>query len=219
MVSPNTGARHHGQGTPGSHFLPRLKKIVPKHYAPPVAALPITSGGTTVIAKGGQTPPDHVGAPLVHSLSFATPLAVPATAMNSVSSLSQSTKEASKTSAGKRDGPSIAKLSEKRMKSDPFDSEAGSNYAPDKEDKEADYVPNTNKASSNIMDGKAWEHGNTAKPSFGMSPKTMSGTIALHALHAFAKTQSPRSSRGPSSQFSPRTSETDSKLTSLTFAG
>ncbi len=122
-----------------------------------MAALPITSGGTTVIAKGGQTPPDHVGAPLVHSLSFATPLAVPATAMNSVSSLSQSTKEAAKTSAGKRDGPSIAKLSEKRMKSDPFDSEAGNNYAPNMEDKEADYVSNTNKASSNIMDGKAWE--------------------------------------------------------------
>ena len=37
------------------------------------------------------------------------------------------------------------------------DSEAGNNYAPDKEDKEADYVPITNKASSNIMDGKAWE--------------------------------------------------------------
>jgi hypothetical protein len=126
-----------------------------------VAALPITSGGTTAIAKGGQTPRGHVGAPLVRSLSFATPLAVPATATNSVSSLSQSTKEASKTSktsAGKRDGPSIAKSSEKRMKSNPtFDSEAGTNYAPDKEDKEADYVPITDKASSNIMDGKTWE--------------------------------------------------------------
>jgi hypothetical protein len=273
--------------------------------------------------------------------------------MNSVSSLSQSTKEASKTSTGKRDGgPSIAKSSKKRMKSNPtFDSEARTNYAPDKEDKEADYVPITNKAVNNIMDGKTWEddygitkrhrkafylmafppidpdkdfekpqsksasipqcrpqtevdyikyvvenwqvgteirtmqegpeknallhfrrnhkggnkyvhqytvdeiwapgdleprtvlrrleknkdtqlveagriilsreevfdginewHYNNGhlgqertweycKAKFGMSPKTMSGIIALHALHAFAKTQSPRSSRGPSSQF------------------
>jgi hypothetical protein len=133
MASPNARARHRGQGTPGSCFSPRLNKIAPKNYASPVAALPITSGGTTAIAKGGQTP-DHVGAPLVRSLSFATPLAVPATT-NSVSSLSQSTKEASKTtktSAGKRDGPSVSKSSEKRMKSDPFDSEARTNYAPDK---------------------------------------------------------------------------------------
>ncbi len=43
------------------------------------------------------------------------------------------------------------------MKSNPFDSEARTNYAPDKEYKEADYVPITNKASSNIMDGKTWE--------------------------------------------------------------
>jgi hypothetical protein len=163
MASPNAQEMHRRQGTPGSRSSQRLNKIAPKNYAPPVAAaLPITSGGTTAIAKGGQTPPDHhVGAPLVRSLSFATPLAVPATT-NSVSSLSQSTKEASKaskTSAGKRDGPSsIAKSSEKRMKSNStFDSEARTNYAPDKEDKEADYVPITNKASSNIMDGKTWE--------------------------------------------------------------
>ncbi len=43
------------------------------------------------------------------------------------------------------------------MKSNPFDSEAVKNYAPDKEDKEADYVSITDKASSNIMDGKTWE--------------------------------------------------------------
>jgi hypothetical protein len=163
MASPNARARNCHQGTPGSRSLPRLNKIAPKNYAPPVTVLPITSGGTTAIAKGGQTPPGHVGALLVRSLSFATPVAVPAMAMatNSVSSLSQSTKEASKaskTSAGKRDGPSFAKSSKKRMKSNPtFDSEARTNYAPDKDNKEADYVPITNKASSNIMDGKAWE--------------------------------------------------------------
>jgi hypothetical protein len=99
-------------------------------------------------------PTDHVGAPLVCSLSFTTPLAVPATT-NSVSSLlSQSTKEASKTSktsAGKRDGPSTAKSSDKRMKS------TNDDYDLDKEDKEADYVPITNDASSNLMEGKTLE--------------------------------------------------------------
>ena len=73
-------------------------------------------------------------------------------ATNSVSSLCQLTKEASKTSrtsAGKRDGPSTAKSSNKRMKS--------TNYDPNKEDKEADYVPITNKASSNLLDENTWE--------------------------------------------------------------
>ena len=123
-------------------------------------ALPITSGGTTAIARGGgQTPRGYVGAPLVvRSLSFATPMAEPVTtttaASNSVSSLSQSTKEASKTSktsAGKRDGPSTAKSSDKRMKS------TNDDYDLDKEDKEADYVPITNDASSNLMEGKTLE--------------------------------------------------------------
>ena len=73
-------------------------------------------------------------------------------ATNSVSSLCQLTKDASKTSrtsAGKRDGPSTAKSSNKRMKS--------TNYDPNKEDKEADYVPITNKASSNLLDENTWE--------------------------------------------------------------
>jgi hypothetical protein len=76
-------------------------------------------------------------------LSFATPVALPATTTtNSVSSLSQSIKDASKTSAGKRQGPSFAKSSEKRKKSDPtFDSEERTIYDPDKEDKEADMFP------------------------------------------------------------------------------
>ncbi len=41
---------------------------------------PVTSGGTTAIAKGGQTPKGKVAEqpPLVRQLSFATPLAVPA---------------------------------------------------------------------------------------------------------------------------------------------
>jgi hypothetical protein len=54
MVSPNAQARNRCQGTPASRSLSRLKNIAPKHYAPPVAALPITSGGTTAIAKGGD---------------------------------------------------------------------------------------------------------------------------------------------------------------------
>ncbi len=158
MASPNARAWSHGQGAPGTRSSPRFKTLVPKSYAPTRVAFPITSGGTTAIAKGGQTPPDHVGAGLVRSLSFATPLAVPAS--NSVSSLSQSTKETSKISAGKRDGPSIAKASGKRMKSNPstsFDSEAKKNNAPS-DDKEADFLPITDKAADNIMeDGKTWE--------------------------------------------------------------
>ena len=78
-------------------------------------------------------------------------------ASNSISSLSQSTKEKSKISAGKRDGPSISKSSKKRIKSNllsSFDSEAKENDAPiddGYEDKEADYVPN-------IMEEKGtWE--------------------------------------------------------------
>ena len=84
-------------------------------------------------------------------------MAEPATttgASNSVSSLSQSTKEASKTSktsAGKRDGPYTDKSSDKRMKS------TNDDYDLDKEDKEADYVPITNDASSNLMEGKTLE--------------------------------------------------------------
>ena len=85
---------------------------------------------------------------------MAEPVTTTTAASNSVSSLSQSTKEASKTSktsAGKRDGPSTAKSSDKRMKS------TNDDYDPDKEDKEADYVPITNDASSNLMEGKTLE--------------------------------------------------------------
>ncbi len=99
-------------------------------------------------------------------MSFATPLAVPAS--NSVSSLSQSTRTSTKLTLGKRNGPSIAKSYNKKMKTKPwssFYSEARKNYAPsdngyeDKyEDKEADYVPTTDKAIDNIMDAKGtWE--------------------------------------------------------------
>ena len=85
---------------------------------------------------------------------MAEPVTTTTAASNSVSSLSQSTKEASKTSktsAGKRDGPSTAKSSDKRMKS------TNDDYDLDKEDKEADYVPITNDASSNLMEGKTLE--------------------------------------------------------------
>jgi hypothetical protein len=78
--------------------------------------------------------------------------------------MSQSTKEMAKISSGKRDGPSITKSSKKRMKSklsSSFYSGARENDAcldVGYEDKEPDYVPITNKAINNIMDGKAtWE--------------------------------------------------------------
>ena len=91
MGSPNAWARCHGQSTPGTCSSPRINKQAPKYYAPPMDGFPVTSGGTTAIAKGGQTPTGKVAQqpPLVCQLSFATPLAVPAG--NSVSSLSQST--------------------------------------------------------------------------------------------------------------------------------
>jgi len=121
---------------------------------------PVTSGGTTAIAKGGQTPTGKVAQqpPLVHQLSFATPLAVPAG--NSVSSLSQSTKTSSK---GKRDGPTIANPYTKKTRSDPSQKlnsgrrNIDSSHN-DQDDKELDYVPVTNQAINNIMEGKStWE--------------------------------------------------------------
>ena len=60
MTSPNAWARHHGQGTPGKCSSPRINKQAPKYYAPPMDALPVTSGGTTAIEKGGQTPKGKV---------------------------------------------------------------------------------------------------------------------------------------------------------------
>ena len=96
-------------------------------------------------------------------MSFATPLSIPAT--NSVSSLSHSTKETSKISFGKCEGPSIAISSDKRMKSDPFssfNSEARKSDAPFDDgcdDKEADFVPITNRAIKDIVDGKGTPEG------------------------------------------------------------
>jgi hypothetical protein len=146
MASPNTGARHHGQGAPGICSLPRINKIAPKNYGSTLRAYPITSGGTTAVAKGGHTPPDNVGGTLVRSLSFATPVAVPAS--NSLSTLSQSTKETTKNTLGKCDAPSISKSSEKRMRGDPT-----SSFFDDKEDKELKYVPITDKAAKYFIGG------------------------------------------------------------------
>ena len=53
MGSPNAWARHHAQGTPGTHSSPRINKQAPKYYAYPVDGFPVASGETTDIAKGG----------------------------------------------------------------------------------------------------------------------------------------------------------------------
>jgi IS30 family transposase len=88
-------------------------------------------------------------------LSFA---AVPAG--TSVSSLSQSTKTSS---AGKRDGPTITNPYAKKTRSDPslkFHPGESNDYSPSnvEDDKELDYVPVTNQAVNNIMEGKGtWE--------------------------------------------------------------
>ena len=71
-------------------------------------------------------------------------------------------------SFGKREGPSIATSSDKRMKSDPFssfNSEARKSDAPfddGYDDKEADFVPITNKAVNNIVDGKGTPEGDNS---------------------------------------------------------
>ena len=72
MTSPNARARCHGQGIPGTRSSPRINKQAPKYYAHPVDGFPVTSGGTTAITKGGQTPKGKVAEqpPLVHQLSF-----------------------------------------------------------------------------------------------------------------------------------------------------
>jgi hypothetical protein len=121
---------------------------------------PVTSGGTTALAKEGLTPKGRVAEqpPLVRQLSFVTPLAVPAG--NSVSSLSQSTKISSK---GKRDGPTIANPYTKKTRSEPSQkSNSGGRKidSPDnhQDDKELDYVPVTHQAINNVMEGKGtWE--------------------------------------------------------------
>jgi hypothetical protein len=160
MTSPNARARHHDQGPPGTRSSPRINKQEPKYYAPPADGFPVTSGGTTALAKGGLTPKGRVAEqpPLVQQLSFATPLAVPAG--NSISFLSQSTKTSSK---GKYDGPTITNPKTKKTRSEPSQkSHSGGRKidSPDNDeyDKELDYVPITNQAINNIMERKGtWE--------------------------------------------------------------
>jgi hypothetical protein len=160
MSSPNARARRHGWGTPGTCSSPRMNKQAPKYYAPPADAFPVTSGGTTAMAMVGQTPKGRVAQPpLVRQLSFANLLAVPAG--TSVSSLSQSTKTSSR---GKRDGPTITNpYHAKKTRSEPslkFHSGESNNYSPSnvEDDKELDFVPVTNQAVNNIMEGKGtWE--------------------------------------------------------------
>jgi hypothetical protein len=87
-------------------------------------------------------------------LSFAIPLAVHT--KNSLSSLSRSTKTYSK---GKCDGPTITNPYTKKSRSEPsqhFHSGGRKIDSPSnlKDDKEVDYVPVTNQAINNIMEGK-----------------------------------------------------------------
>jgi hypothetical protein len=160
MTLPNAWARHHCQGTPGTCSSSRINKQAPKYYAHPRDGFPVTSGGTTAITKGGQTPKGNVAEqpPLVRQLSFANPLAVPAG--NSVSSLSQSTKTSSK---GKRDGPTITNPYTKKTRSEPSQKSHSGGMkidSPDndEDEKKLDCVPVTNKGINNIMEGKGtWE--------------------------------------------------------------
>ena len=114
MMEPNARARRHGQGTPGTCFPPRINKQPPKYYAPLTVGFPVTSGGTTPLAKGGLTPKGRVAEQPLRQLSFATLLAVQAG--NSTSSLSQSTKTSLK---GICDGPNITNPYLKKTRSEP----------------------------------------------------------------------------------------------------
>jgi hypothetical protein len=158
MTLPNAWARHHNQGTSGTSSLPKINKQAPIYYASPTDVFPGTSGRTTALAKGGLTPTDKVAQPLVCSLSFATPLTVPAG--NFVSLLSQSAKTLSKR---KRDGPTITNPYTKKTRPETtqnFHSGGTKNDSPSnvEDDNEIDYVPITNQAINSNMEGKdIWE--------------------------------------------------------------
>ena len=68
-------------------------------------------------------------------------------------------------SFGKREGPSIATSSDKRMKSDPFSSfnsearKSGAPFDDAYDDKEADFLPITNQAIKDIVEGKGTPDG------------------------------------------------------------
>ncbi len=164
MSSPNARAMRHGRGTPGTCSSPRINKQAPKYYAPPADAFPVNSGGTTALAKGWQTPKGRVvqQPPLVRQLSFANVLAVPAG--TSFSSLSKTSSRGGKPDGPtKRDGPTITNPYTKKTRSEPslkFHSGESNDYSPSnvEDDRELDYVPVTNQAINNIMEGKGtWE--------------------------------------------------------------
>ena len=180
MSSPDGRARGRPQGIPAPRFgmsPTRTSPRIPRNpYATassglqkkgPVGAVTsaVTSGGTTAVARGGGAPPQHENAfpPPSRTLSFATPQAE--FANRSVSSLSWSTRTPStKTSVEKRNlsVDSSNKFSEPRKKQkqtggEDFDVSFEADVL-DKDDKDMDFFPTTDKAMDAVIQGKgSWE--------------------------------------------------------------
>ena len=120
-------------------------------------AAAITSGGTTAVARGGgHNSEDDVPPPPARALSFATPRAEVAT--QSVSSLSWSTKtHSTKTSGGKRN-LNAANLSQPKKKVKQGEDDGDVSIQDGKEDKDIDFVPITDQAMDDVINGMGtWE--------------------------------------------------------------
>ena len=143
-TSPRTNRNPYATGTSGG----RRGNVV---------AAAITSGGTTAVARGGgHNSEDDVPPPPARALSFATPRAEVAT--QSVSSLSWSTKtHSTKTSGGKRN-LNAANLSQPKKKVKQGEDDGDVSIQDGKEDKDIDFVPITDQAMDDVINGMGtWE--------------------------------------------------------------
>ena len=122
----------------------------------------VTSGETTAVARGDGAPPqcDNAFPPPSHTLSFATPQAE--FANRSVSSMSWSTRTPSTKTSVEKYNPSVDpsnKVSKPRKKM----KQGGGEYfdvsfEDDKDDKDIDFLPVTDKAMDLVIQGKgSWE--------------------------------------------------------------
>ena len=159
MVSPNTdaSARRLGQFRLGERVSPRTNRHAPSYYnpsQPPAAArLAVTSGGTTAVARGsGSRTPAYP--PPARTLSFASSpaedRASPYVGTHSLSSLSGSSSMMMSASS-KRAPPPSSQEKNKNKKLKALKVSAPSDDLKHQEDKETDYIPLTNVASSSVL--------------------------------------------------------------------
>ncbi len=125
----------------------------------------VTSGGTTAVARGGVAPPqcDNAFPPPSHTLSYATPQAE--FVNRSVSSFSWSTRTPSTKTSVEKCNLSVDpsnKFSKPRKKQkqtggEDFDVSFEDDNV-DKDDKDIDFCPMTDKAMDSVIQGKgSWE--------------------------------------------------------------